>query len=77
MTLDYGDRDYWKGVDLGDEFDQCKEEINEAIEDFTKGAIYYFLESPSNESDKPFIFTLFIFIHFSSGHRPCHNNYYF
>ena len=45
MTLDNGDRDYWKGVDLGDEFDQCKEEINEAIEDFTKGAIDYFLES--------------------------------
>ena len=46
-----GDRDYWKGVDLGDEFDQCKEEINEAIEDFKKGATDYFLESASNESN--------------------------
>ena len=58
MTLDNGDRDYWKGVDLGDEFDQCKEEINEAIEDFTKGAIDYFLESPSSESDKPHYYNL-------------------
>ena len=42
MTLDNGDRDYWKGVDLGDEFDQCKEEINEAIVSFQQGVTDYF-----------------------------------
>ena len=40
-----GDKDYWKGVDLGDvlpEFDQCKEEINEAIVSFQQGVTDYF-----------------------------------
>ena len=49
--MDIGERDTWKDIDLGDSFDDCKEEINEAIEDFKKGATDYFLESTSSESD--------------------------